>query len=280
MTPTVDRFQALTRSAPWRSRTLHFTYATGNGAIPEGRSYDECWLRRPDTLVVVGADGRRHRLRDTSGGASSATVFLAVGDPRPSAAEIAELTRPPEPTFRSDGLAEPRPLALFSVFDVPMWTNYYFVAALDPAELGEGVRVERLREDTVAGRSVWRADLTPEPGYEPRCGGNCCELLWSEVSWHSDCDEHATNPDVTDPGVTDREAADHGPNCQPVPAGTVFPDHYDVAIDVQTGIVVRSLPVGPSGDRAPWLMIDILEVDADLDDVLASVVDDEEGPDR
>lgn len=40
-----------------------------------------------------------------------------------------------------------------------------------------------------------------------------------------------------------------------------YPDHHEVALDVQTGVVVRCLPVG--GDpRSPWLENDIPEVDA------------------
>lgn len=248
MTPTVDTFRALARSAPWRARSLHFTYATGTGERPSEPSYDECWLERPDTLVVLDADGRRHRLVETaddSEAASSTVLVAAAGEPLPTADEIAELVRPPEMTFRADGLADPRPDRLRYEFDVPMWDNYYFVAALDPVELSHSVRVEGLREDEVAGRQVWRAELTPVEGYDPRCGGNCCELLWSEVSWHSDCD-----------GVV---VAAGESCCRPIPQSTVFPLHYDVALDVQTGIVVRSYPVG--GKDGPWLEIDILAVD-------------------
>jgi hypothetical protein len=95
----------------------------------------------------------------------------------------------------------------------------------------------------VGGRTAWRADLVPEPGYEPRCGGNCCELLYSEVG--RVCE------------VEDPADAYVGP-------GADYPDHHDVALDVQTGIVLRCLPVGGDPD-SPWLENDVLEVDADVD---------------
>ncbi|WP_141012490.1 hypothetical protein [Nocardioides sambongensis] len=248
MSPTVDTFRALARSAPWRSRTLHFTYATGTGQKPRQPSYDECWLSRGPALtrlVVRDSAGRRHTLTEPSGPteAPHSSVAVATDDAggSPSEDEVAALCRPPTMTFRADGLADPRPDLLRYELDVPMWDNYYFVAALDPVELSHDVRVDRLRADTVAGRPAWRADLTPVEGYDPRCGGGCCELLWSEISWHGE-DEG--------PGT---------PNYREVPGDIVFPDHYDVALDVQTGIVVRSSPVG--GKDAPWLEIDILAVD-------------------
>ncbi len=118
---------------------------------------------------------------------------------------------------------------------------------LDPVELSRHVSVEDLRVDEVAGRPAWRASLRALPGYSPRCGGNCCELLWSEVG--RVCE------------VEDPADAYVGP-------GADYPDHHDVALDVQTGVVVRCLPVGGAAD-ASWLENDILEVDVSLDSVLA-----------
>ena len=43
-----------------------------------------------------------------------------------------------------------------------------------------------------------------------------------------------------------------------------YPEGYDVALDVGTGVVVRCHPVGGDAD-APWLENDLHEVDADLD---------------
>lgn len=50
--------------------------------------------------------------------------------------------------------------------------------------------------------------------------------------------------------------------------GRSYPESYDVALDVGTGVVVRCLPVGGPED-SPWVENDILEVDADLDETLA-----------
>lgn len=218
MTPSVDSFQALARSSPWRWRTLHFRYR-------DDTEHVEAWVRRPGDLVVRTADGRRHRVRDHGSGTGRGPVAR-----------------------RPDGLVAERPQAWVDEHDDPMWSNYRWVAMLDPVELSHHVDVANLREDEVAGRPVWRADLRARPGYEPRCGGNCCELLWSEASWFSDDD----GPD--------------DPHATPVPPGTVFPDHYDVALDVGTGVVVRLHPVGGTAGRL-WLEVDIVEVDADLDDV-------------
>ncbi|RHW24235.1 hypothetical protein D0Z08_25300 [Nocardioides immobilis] len=46
--------------------------------------------------------------------------------------------------------------------------------------------------------------------------------------------------------------------------GRRYPDAHDVALDVGTGVVVRLYPVGGERD-APWIEVDILEVDTDLD---------------
>jgi hypothetical protein len=51
----------------------------------------------------------------------------------------------------------------------------------------------------------------------------------------------------------------------------VYPDGYDVALDVAAGVVVRCRPVG-GARSAPWLENDLLDVDADLDDVFAAEV--------
>ena len=55
MTVTVDAFQALARSSPWRWRTLHFRHRSGSEEV-------EAWLRRPGRLLVRTADGREHRV--------------------------------------------------------------------------------------------------------------------------------------------------------------------------------------------------------------------------
>jgi hypothetical protein len=115
---------------------------------------------------------------------------------------------------------------------------------LDPVELSHHVAVSDLREDEVAGRPAWRARLVAELGYEPRCGGNCCELLYSEAGLRADF------PDPDDV-LEDWRGRD-------------YPEAYDVALDVQTGVVVHLAPVGGARDDLAFDLT-IHEVDADLD---------------
>ncbi len=126
-----------------------------------------------------------------------------------------------------------------------MWQSYSWVAMLDPVEHSHHVDVADVREEDVHGRPAWRAILTALRGYAPRCGGNCCELLWSEAGLLAD---FGGDPS----GVPERWR------------GRSYPDAYDVALDVQTGVVVRCHPVGEH-PQAPWLEVDVLEVDTDLD---------------
>lgn len=213
---SVGAFQALARSSPWRWRTLHFEHRNGDGDV-------EAWLRRPGDLVVRTPDGRRHRIREEQRGDNG------------------------EPVLGPDGLVTERRHWLDGQ-DEPMWQNYSWVAMLDPVELSHHVEITRLREELVAGRRAWRADLRALPGYDPRCGGNCCELLYSEAGLHADFwDDLSRVPDDA--------------------RGRRYPDHYDAALDVETGIVVRLHPVG-GDDDAPWLENDILDVDTDLDQML------------
>lgn len=245
---SADAFRALARSSPWRWRTLHFRHRSDRGEV-------EAWIRRPGEMVVVDTDGREHRI---VGEPRTATqVFFSSDGPdgRPSGVEVVQLQRAADltPVYRPDGLVAERPDPWDVDLDDPMWINYHWVAMLDPYELSHHVDVAGLREERVHDRRVWRADLRALPGYDPRCGSNCCELLWSEASWYADF------------GGQD----DPDPDAPPIPEGTIFPDHYDVALDVQTGIVVRLAPVGESS-HADWgFEVDILEVDADLDGMFA-----------
>ncbi len=90
----------------------------------------------------------------------------------------------------------------------------------------------------MSGRPAWRGRLVAELGYQPRCGGNCCELLYSEAGLRS--------------GFPDPEDVPEGWR------GQTYPEAYDVALDVETGVVVRCLPIGGATD-SPWLENDILE---------------------
>jgi hypothetical protein len=241
MQPTPDDFRALARSSPWRWRTLHFRHRSGSPGPCEA------WVRRPGDLLVSRPDEPGGDY--VSGVPYSISPVLTTGSPD-GAAQVVELDpeREQEPVLRSDGLVASRPDGWHFRHGDPMWRSYTWTAMLDPVELSHHVEVSDLRAVDVAGRPAWRADLRALPGYDPRCGGNCCELLYSEAGLRADF-----------------------PDAEDVPEGwrgRVYPDHYDVALDVQTGVVVRCLPVG-GPDDASWLENDVLEVDSDLDAVFA-----------
>lgn len=239
VTPTIDAFHALARSSPWRWTTLHFRHRSGHPGPCEA------WVRRPGELLVRQPDGREERHSGLPYTTSASFAYVSDPDVAPPAPPRPVLPHEAAPALRPDGLVVERPQAHFEVlYDDPMYGNYSWVAMLDPVELSRHVEVTNLREDEVAGRLAWRADLRAELGYEPRCGGNCCELLFSEAGL-----------------LADYESMDEVPESR---RGRDYPDHFDVALDAQTGIVVRCVPVGGRED-APWIENDIVEVDADLD---------------
>jgi len=151
-----------------------------------------------------------------------------------------ERREPADPVLRPDGLVAERPEAHFlHGEDDPMWQDYTWVAMLDPAELSDGTRVAELRAGVRGGREVWRARVWAGQGYEPRCG--CCPLLWSEIS------------EVA-------EQADGGPTWRERHPDVVYPDGFEVALDVETGVLVELYPVG--GDRPDHVIeVDIHTVD-------------------
>lgn len=223
LSATTDAFHALARSSPWRWRTLHFRHRSGSRA-GDVQAEVEAWLTRPDGVRIMGADGRPRRPGVEGQRADGRAT-------RPWA--------PPPAELRADGLVAHRPDAYAD--DGLFWSNYHWVAMLDPVELSHHVRVEGLREDEVAGRRAWRARLVAEEGYEPRCGGNCCELIYSQAGLHADFwDDLSRVPEDW--------------------RGRRYPDAYDTALDVGTGVVVRLHPLGGDAD-GPWLENDILEVD-------------------
>lgn len=230
VTPSADDFRALARSSPWRWTTLHLRHRSG---FP---GPCEAWVRRPGELLVRRPDGREERESGLPYTRATGFAFVPDGSASPPAP-------PPEPVlpheatpaYRPDGLVAERPSSFEVSYDDPMYGNYSWVAMLDPVELSHDVEVSRVREDEVSGRPAWRADVRALPGYDPRCA--CCALVWCEVA---DRYEYGDRPGWTPP----REK---------------YPDHYDVALDVETGVVVRCLPVGGSPDAA-WLENDLLEV--------------------
>lgn len=217
LTPTEDSFRALARSAPWRWTSVHLRSRGVAGDV-------EAWLARPDGVRVVDGAGRPMLLNDPE----------QRTDGRPSTAWTA-----PPARLRDDGLVESRdgtqPWETQRLSDEIFWTNYLWVAMLDPYELSHGTVLADVRPDVVAGRPVWWARVRPDERYDPLC--SCCPLLWS---YESDTLEH---------GESRQGAA-------PARDGERYPSAYDVALDIATGIVVRCLPA--DGEREA-LENDILE---------------------
>ena len=226
--PTPDDFRALARSSPWRFRTLHFRHRTAEREV-------EAWLRRPGHLVVRREGHDDH----VSTGVPYTRGWTSLG-PGKVSQSVPVHPHDAVPQWRADGLVARRPDDLAIEWDDPIYGDYTWVAMLDPVELSHHVTVRDVHESDRAGRRTWWAHVAAAPGYEPRCG--CCALLWSEVS---ELAEQVVG------GVTVRE---HDP-------AVVYPDGYDVALDVDTGVVVVLRPRG--GDHAHlWFEVDVVAVDA------------------
>ncbi len=131
-----------------------------------------------------------------------------------------------QPVRRIDGLVAHRPDDWTIEYGDPMWQDYRWVAMLDPVELSEHTVVADLRDGEHRGRPAWRAVVAAAEGYDPRCG--CCPLLWSEISERS-------------------EAAAGGGTWREDHPDVVYPLAYEIALDVETGVVVELTPIG--GDR-------------------------------
>lgn len=200
----------------------------------------EAWIRRPDRMLVRTED---HQDRVVLGGERTALVLTARTDgPRSSEVVPMQWGGSLTPIYRPDGLVARRPTGLGIDFDDPMWTNYQWVAMLDPVELSTGVELTELHAAERGGRETWFARAVAVEGYDPRC--SCCPLLWGRVS---DDIEYAS-------GSRERSSTD-------------YPEAYDIALDVQTAIVVDVRPVG--GRRSSGFEVDVLEVDTDLEDLVA-----------
>jgi hypothetical protein len=238
---TVDSFRALARSSPWRWRTLHFSRRGGLlGDV-------EAWVRRPGELAVRVGDGS---LEYVTGVPYSSSVLTLAAGPAGSAVVPAREERSHRDegvVLRPDGLVGERPPDWYLELSDPMWENYTWTAMLDPDELSHHVVVEGVQREVRRGRETWRARLVPQPGYAPRCG--CCPLLWSEVA--------AVEEYRNEPERLARFAAEG------------YPDAHDVALDVQTGVVVSLEPVGGGHSSHRGFELEIHAVDSDLDDVFA-----------
>jgi hypothetical protein len=231
---TPDSFRALARSSPWRWRTLHATFTDARGVV-------EAWVRRPGELRV-----RRDGEPDHYASIPHPASVRSVGRGPVPIQHKWRLPHEVAPLLRPDGLVAERPADLRIVYDDPMYRNYQWVAMLDPVELSHHVAVDDVRSADLAGREVWWARVRPEEEYSPRCG--CCALLWSEITARN---EYGRQPDLLT-----RFAADG------------YPSATDVALDLQTGVVVRLEPIG--GKARPFRLL-IHEVDADVDAVVGGV---------
>ena len=230
MQPTADSWCALARSSPWRWQSLHFT------RHESGRSV-EAWVRRPGELLVRPGGGREHYVTGVPYGVAIGYAECAVD----------AVSRPePDVVLRPDGLVAQRPDGWFLEHSDPMWENYTWPAMLDPDELSHDVALSDVRREDRAGRETWSARLVPGVGYEPRCG--CCPLLWSEIAAQA---EYADEP-----GRLAQFAAEG------------YPDAHEVALDVQTGVVVALDPIG-GGREDLGFTVDIHAVDDDLAVVFA-----------
>lgn len=233
MDPDEDDFRALARSSPWRWRALEFRR--------HGEDPLHAWVRRPGELRVVDARGRvtveRESLSERAG-----VVFTATDGQDPTPARPPRVRRvwphQVEPQRRVDGLVSVRPEdfaqdgddIIVVEYGDPMHGNYQWVAMLDPVELSSGSTVDEVSAGTHRGRPVWQATMTAVDGYQPTCG--CCPLLWSAISDAEECG----------PGfVPDRP----------------YPESYRVALDVETGVVVRLRESGASADTIDLELVEV-----------------------
>lgn len=120
-----------------------------------------------------------------------------------------------EPVRRPDGLVTERPDVPWQHYGDPMHQDYLWCAMLDPVELAAGVEVSDVRAVVQHGRPAWQARCAAREGYDPRCA--CCPILFS--------------------AITQRYEG------QPT-EGVVFPDAYEVTLDVETAVVVGLAPLG------------------------------------
>lgn len=161
MDPTPERFRRLARSAPHRWDELVLEGTWGRRLQPL-----RILLERPDLVRVERLDGTLlHEARHGSEGGG-------VVHDRNGRALPAEVVPPPE--LDADGLVATA-RRWREAPEVPYYSDYRFVAVLDPNELSEGVDVLEVRAVDHGGRPAWEALLRPTEDYDPRCP--CCPLL-------------------------------------------------------------------------------------------------------
>lgn len=148
------------------------------------------------------------------------------------------------PTLDDEGfVAAPRSLPGID-YDAPMYSDYYWVAMLDPIEYADAwgeddapsVQLRSIRVVRHHDRDAWEAVANPTERYEPRC--SCCALLTGEV----DSDSQHWIPD----------------------------GESTIRLDVQTGVCV--FVENHCGKRAGVeLDMRIISVDEPMDDALFPV---------
>jgi hypothetical protein len=238
--PTVERFRALARSSPWRWRTLHLTRHDARGAL-------EAWVRRPGEQLVRG-DGFECLEREDLRPVAASFVAWSSTDPDFVPPPLPPRVWPQDisPALDTDGFVVARPTDWNIEYGDPMYQDYTWVAMLDPHELSHDVLIDSLAPDEVRGRAVWRARLRPTDGYEPQC--TCCPLLPNEPLARIEYADSPTHLAVID--------------------ATAYPTAFDVALDVQTGVVVEVRPVDGDGSHLTF-SVDVHDVDGDVDAVFA-----------
>lgn len=164
MDPTPERFRRLSRSAPYRWKSLVLEGTWGPRIDPV-----RVRVERPDRVRVEHLDGTLLH-EERRGSLGQGVLLSADGLGRP-------YSPPPAPAAEPDvdGLITTTRRPWDEGPEVPFWQDYRFVAVLDPYELADSVEVLELAAGEHGGRPAWEALLRPTPEYEPRCA--CCPLM-------------------------------------------------------------------------------------------------------
>ncbi|MCM0620947.1 hypothetical protein [Nocardioides bruguierae] len=235
--PTADDLRALCRSSPWRWTTLHLVHREVGGKERPGGD-TEAWVVRPGWTRWVRGDAS-----GVETGVPYSRVTMSIGAGAPAIEPGPGLSpQEVEPERRDDGLVLTRPGRVgprWVDYDDPLVGSFRWVAMLDPVELAAGVEMSDVRVEQRDGRPTWAATLRPHDGYLPRCGGDCCELLPSVAGLFSEGEENVPHDW--------QERA--------------YPEAFDVAVDVATGVAVRVRELGGVTPGAGFEN-DLLAVDA------------------
>lgn len=215
----VVRFTALALASPqsWRTVRLVRSFRPADEHRPAVRA----WVRRPRALRVEDLGGRLLEAKLHEPGPRTSTRFLTLGG---DGGEV-----PPEADDSWLPISMRRP-------EAPFWSDYHWVAMLDPYELAVGSDLETGAEtpalvvDEVGevdhhGRPALQAMVRTLPGYDPRC--DCCPLL---------------------PGVHSeaRSVEAGGGRLSDQHPGWEHADCHVVRLDLGTGICVLTEQVGGS----------------------------------